>query len=226
MSHPIKLFYRRSLPHIQPIGECFFVTFRLHESLPASIIFKLKKVMDEKIQIIQNQAISPELKEDAIFREHAIFFKNYDRYLDQSEYGPTYLKQKEIADIVVEQIHRFDGDLYELIAYCIMSNHVHLLISTNIQLPNGYFPIDILKDLDIKPLYEIMRRIKGASAKYANDVLKRKGAFWQHESYDHYVRNTKSFRRIITYIANNPVKAKLVDNWKNWPYTYIASQFM
>ncbi len=226
MPHPIKFFYRHSLPHIQPVGECFFVTFRLHGSLPASVVFKLKKELDRKILIIQRQVLSTALKQEAIIREQAIFFKNYDRYLDQSQYGIAYLKEKEIADIVVEQIHRFDKNLYELIAYCIMPNHVHLLISTNIQLPNGYFPIEILEDLDIKPLYEIMRRIKGASAKYANDILKKKGTFWQHESYDHYVRNTKSFRRVIAYIANNPVAAKLVHNWEDWPYTYVAPRFL
>ena len=56
----------------------------------------------------------------------------------------------------------------------------------------------------------------------APNSWEKKGAFWQHESYDHVVRNEKEFERILAYIVNNPVKAGLVADWQDWPYTYMA----
>jgi REP element-mobilizing transposase RayT len=122
--------------------------------------------------------------------------------------------------MVADEIHRFDNDLYSLVAYCIMSNHVHLLIDTSLQLPADFDPKK-WESLEYKPLDEIMKRIKGPSAVYANRFLKRKGKFWQKESFDHYVRNEKEFWRIINYILNNPVKVGLVENWEDYPFTYL-----
>ena len=47
------------------------------------------------------------------------------------------------------------------------------------------------------------------------------GSFWQAESYDHVVRNGE-LERIISYVLENPVKAGLVEDWEQWPYTYLA----
>jgi REP element-mobilizing transposase RayT len=52
------------------------------------------------------------------------------------------------------------------------------------------------------------------------------GTFWQHESYDHVIRNEKEFERIVTYIIENPVKAGLVEEWQQWPYTYINPELL
>jgi REP element-mobilizing transposase RayT len=49
---------------------------------------------------------------------------------------------------------------------------------------------------------------------------------WQSESYDHIVRDEDEFYRIINYIINNPVKAGLVENWQDWPHTYINEKMM
>lgn len=68
---------------------------------------------------------------------------------------------------------------------------------------------------------ELLKLIKGGSAYEANKILKRKGRFWQVESYDHYVRNEKERDNIIRYIANNPVKANLVNFWQDFSFTYV-----
>ncbi len=51
-------------------------------------------------------------------------------------------------------------------------------------------------------------------------------AFWQHESYDHVVRNEREYERILAYIVNNPVKAGLVSDWQEWPYTFVVGQLL
>jgi REP element-mobilizing transposase RayT len=73
-----------------------------------------------------------------------------------------------------------------------MSNHVHMLITPRIPVP------------------KLMQALKGFTAREANRILGRKGeAFWQHESYDHWVRDARQFERIARYIEDNPVRAGL-----------------
>src|SRR5260370_24225479 len=117
-----------------------------------------------------------------------------DRYLDTTRLGPMYLLQESIARMVVACLHR--GALlghYQLGAFVIMSNHVHVLLLPRISLSR------------------LMQSLKGASAREANRILGRTGeTFWQAESYDHWVRDEKELERIVAYIENNPVNAGLV----------------
>lgn len=69
-------------------------------------------------------------------------------------------------------------------------------------------------------LTRILREIKGSTAREANKILKRSGAFWQHESYDHVVRDGKELERIIGYVLNNPVSAGFINDWKKWKWSY------
>ena len=69
-------------------------------------------------------------------------------------------------------------------------------------------------------LSAIMQAIKGRSAYQVNPLLNRRGTFWQHENYDHVVRDEAKWRRIIMYVLNNPVKAGLVQQWQDWPWSY------
>ena len=217
-ANKINTFYERTLPHIQPIGATFFVTFRLHGTIPNSKLYKWRKEYEERIDKINKANL--EEQEEEIYRVRKLFFAKYDEYLDKCATGNTYLKQPEIAELVAKEIHRFNGEMYDLIAYCIMSNHVHLLIDTSIQIPEFYTPKE-WEMLELEPLQNIMKRIKGPTAVYANRILDRSGRFWQKESYDHYVRNQKELQNIIAYILNNPVKAGLVERWEDYPFTFL-----
>ena len=128
--------------------------------------------------------------------------------------------------IVADKIHEFDGEKYKLIAYCIMPNHVHLLIDTfNFSFNSG--GSENKSSTKYYYLTDILRLIKGNTARYCNQILNRSGKFWQSESYDHYVRNQNELGRIIEYILDNPVKANLCNersDWK-WSYSYCSSSF-
>ena len=214
----IKTYYRQNLPHIQPLGAAFFVTFRLKDSIPSVKLFQLRKEYEASIANIQGE--SSALEKKFMCENRKRFFAAYDRLLDDAQAGPHYLKQPEIAQLVEKELHRFDGDFYDLVCYCIMSNHVHILIDTSLQVPEG-LEYDDFETMEFEPLQNIMKRIKGPTAIYANRLLNRSGKFWQRESYDHYVRNEKEFQNIITYILENPVKAKLVEEWKEYPFSYL-----
>jgi putative DNA methylase len=92
-------------------------------------------------------------------------------------------------------------NLYELFAWFIMPNHVHILI------------------LPISDPRKITHIIKGRSAREANLILGRSGPFWQHESYDHFVRSKKEFDRIVNYIEQNPVSAGFAFDAKDWRFS-------
>lgn len=213
----IKTHYRRNLPHIQPIGATFFVTFRLKGSIPMAMLYQLRQEFEEKKA--QLQKAPPELRGLLIHNERKRYFARYDALLDAIREGPDYLRQPDVADTVRKELHRFDGEFYDLLAYCIMPNHVHILIDTSLQLPANFDDAD-LDSLNYKPLDVIMKRIKGPSAVAANRLLGREGKFWQRESYDHYVRNERELNNIIRYILRNPVKAGWVRHWEEWAFSY------
>ena len=90
-----------------------------------------------------------------------------------------------------------------------MSNHVHVVF---VPLEND--------DESYHSLSAIMHSLKRHTARQANKCLGRKGQFWQHESYDHIVRDEAELQRIRLYVLNNPVRAGLVDEWRQWPWSY------
>ena len=95
-----------------------------------------------------------------------------------------------------------------------MPNHIQLVITLYDK-----------SDTTETSLTQIMHNLERNSAKHANKVLGRTGAFWQHESYDHFVRNAKELERIIKYMLYNPGKANLIDDSKNWKRIYCTHEF-
>jgi REP-associated tyrosine transposase len=192
-------YYRRRLPHIQIAGSTYFVTFRLKNSLPKDALEKLSKETDK---------IKELAKEEAVL-EHRRWFGKFDDYLDRVLCGNTFLKNEPIADLVAESIHYRDGKVYDLVVFCIMPNHVHLV----------FMPLEKSEGV-FYSLAEILQSLKRHTARQSNLILGRSGAFWQDESYDHIVREESELERIIKYVLNNPVKAGLVDDWTKWKWSY------
>ncbi len=210
--------YRRSLPHLQPIGATFFVTFRLQGSIPVAQLKTLRDEYAEKTVLLKREA-SEEMQPLLLHDLRKRFFARYDALLDAVEAGPHWLRDPAIAKTAMKELHRFDGEFYDLLAYCIMPNHVHALFDTSLQLDEGA-NLDDLESLNFKPLEVIMKRIKGPSAVAANRLLNREGKFWQRETFDHYVRNERELTNIIAYILNNPVKAGWVAHWEDWEFSW------
>jgi REP element-mobilizing transposase RayT len=131
-------------------------------------------------------------------------FVAMDRLLDCASGGPRHLSRPEIARLVVNAIHHHELPLahYTLHAYVIMPNHVHLLITPRTAIP------------------KLLQSLKGFTATQANRILGSTGqAFWQEESYDHWVRDGKELARIMAYIEDNPVRAGLVATPEAYPWS-------
>ncbi len=214
----MKTFYKAKFPHIHPVGNTFFVTFRLFESIPKSVLKSLEKDYQTKLRKL-NLIEDPKLKREEILNLRKHYLSKYDDLLHNIKTGPHYFKSQRIRDIISEQLHRFDGQLYDLICYSIMSNHVHILIDTKIEFDAGL--IDQKLYDNNTHVSDIMKRIKGASARYANQHLGKTGSFWCKESYDMYIRNEKMLLNVIGYILENPVKAGLVTEWEEYDGNYL-----
>ena len=201
--------YGRRLPHLQPKDGVFFVTPRLDGSLPK---FKIKALQIQRERIVNElkRTITNEkdLKKE-LLRQHELYFMRFDNLLDNPDSGPTWLKNAKLAKITYDAFLHFDQDRYKIICFTIMSNHAHA----------------VLYKLD-RPLYKIMHSIKRFSGRESNKLLDRIGhAYWLHEGYDHWIRDRESLAWKITYTLNNPIKAGLVNNWRDWPHTYIHPDF-
>jgi putative transposase len=216
--------YRRNLPHIQPPGATFFVTFRLDGSLPQSVVRQWNREREWLAHLARTNAKHyDEVKSDF---ERA-WFKKFELLLDGAEVGPVWLGDQRLASIVTESLHYRHGKVFRLDAFTIMSNHVHMVIKP---LPVGQVE-DIHSDLEVREdsqaqgieyqsLAAIMQSLKGYTAFRANQLLGREGQFWAHESYDHWIRDNDEWQRIVAYVLNNPLKAGYVKRWQDWQWNY------
>lgn len=208
-----KFIRRRNLPHIQPADIPIFVTYNLALKLPDDIkmLFHRKHIkFDKELRNLDKE----EQREQRIIFEKEMF-DLMDDFLGKYRKGPLYLQNSEVAKIVWDSLLFYHNERYKLFCFCIMPNHVHVLLQTFNKKNN--IPIS---------LSYILQSHKGFTARESNKVLKRKGTFWQDESYDHYARNENEFYRIVWYIINNPVKAELVENWKDWEFTWIDEDIL
>jgi REP element-mobilizing transposase RayT len=177
------------LPHWTAENAIYHVIFRLADSLPQEVLWKFEQ---ERELLLKQPSLTPEDRK----RLKYLVSERIEAYLD-SGYGSSLMKSPEIADCVQEIITFHDGNHFQLHAWCIMPNHVHLVIEPN-------------KGIELS---SIMQNIKSVSSHRINELLSNRGTVWQKEPYDHIVRNEASYCTLINYVVNNPVKAKLI-GWK------------
>ena len=158
----------KNLPHINALEHYQFVTFRTKDSIDDFLKRMFFADIDNKI------------------KQYKI-----DQHLDNSEKG-AYLNGK-VIDEIKKYFLSYDKKLFDIIAFCIMPNHIHILFKQK------------------EELREIMRVLKGGSAHITNKTLDRKGKLWAGKYYDTAIRDEKHFATVYEYIKNNPLKASLKD---------------
>jgi len=199
--------YTRRLPHQLPPGHTLFITFRLAGSLPAEVLLRLR---EEKLLLeAQAKLARAQGHADNEYVRQRRWFAHYDQQLHYPQPDtPTYLHQPAEAAIVTRTLHFYhERQAYDLLAYCIMPNHIHLVV----RLPD-----------DAPVLALTLKKIKSYTARQLNTMRGAAGQVWQKESYDHRVRNAGELGRIISYVLENPVKAGLCAEWQEWPHSYLA----
>jgi len=214
-------FYRRHLPHYHPEYGKFHIVFRLEGSLPEEVVQRLKQERDEQKRYLSGET-NLEKRHELMLEYWKEYFQKFDSLLDGAETGPTWLVQDSIAQIVVDAMLKRDHNDYDLVAYTVMPNHVHLIISTE-DLGRGSSRQRIVAETSVQ---RVCRLLKGATAYACNRALNRSGQFWQHESYDHLIRSDEELERTIWYVLNNPVKAGFVATWEQWRWNYVKPEFL
>ncbi len=168
---------RGRLPHWETGEGTYFVTFRLADSLPLDVIVETAAAKAGRIGTYLD-------------------WPALEKKLDEGR-GRCFLRHPAVAAVVASAIRHLDGTFYDLIAWAVMPNHVHLVV----RLRSGH------------ELCAAMHSLKSYTAKAANRILGRSGTFWQREYHDRLLR-ANEYDGAIAYVLANPRRAGLT----NWPW--------
>src|SRR5262245_26034865 len=115
---------RRNLPHWYVPDAAHFITYRLYGSLPRQALEQLQA----KKRALLDRAPPPNYT-PAQHRErvHKQLFAAYDDWLDRPG-EPRWLANPTIAALIRGNLYQHDNEKYHLMVYCVMSNHVHVLL--------------------------------------------------------------------------------------------------
>lgn len=89
-----------------------------------------------------------------------------------------------------------------MLAWVLMPDHAHWLIQLG----------------EADNLDALVRRLKSASARGANRMLRRNGALWARAFHDHALRAQEDLLRSARYVIANPVRAGLVERVGDYPF--------
>jgi len=191
---PTRERWRSRLPHWEVDAHWHFVTIRCHGSLPEA-------VKQQVLEIHTNlQSIEPNC--EAFQQLQRQYFLTVEKYLDTGR-GFAPFMNPETCQQCLQAIHAMETEGWKTGAAVVMPNHIHLLIHA---------------EPPASTLREVLIRFKGRSAKWANQTLGRSGKFWQQDWFDRWMRHEAEVAKVVNYIRENPVKAKLCQNWEEYPY--------
>jgi REP element-mobilizing transposase RayT len=168
---------RGELPHLHIEGGIYFVTFRLFDAVSLNQAARMT-APQEPDDIAESS--EPPLRA-----------------------GSCALGRPEAARIVAGALRHFDAQRYTLHAWCVMPNHVHVVV-----VPwAGH------------TLSDVLHSWKSFTATAINRLLGRAGPFWERESFDHLIRNLRSFEKFVDYTVNNPVVAGFCASPEQWEFS-------
>jgi REP element-mobilizing transposase RayT len=195
-SSPKGWYSRGYFPHLDMPGTLQSITFRLADSMPQSVL----KQLEEELKFIPISVREAERR------------KKIDQWLDAG-LGCCALQHPCVAEVMQQTLLIADGERYRLLVWCVMPNHVHVLIEPLISLSL------------------IVQSWKSFAAKWAishnvelglgipKPVGSTKNQFWMREYWDRYIRDEKHFHAVVDYIHNNPVKAGFCQEASAWPWS-------
>ena len=185
---PVRVYHHLLLPHWRQEGGTYFVTFRLADSVPQTVLDQWADEIEWEKRGASLAGTNQSRDQDAV----RSMIKRLHAYLDQGR-GSCLLQDPGNAAVVADALEHFHGSRVWTGDYVVMPNHVHALLTP--------FPGHELEG--------ILHSIKSFTAMALNRRMSRSGTLWQRDSYDHLVRDSVSLHRIQEYIRNNPAKAGL-----------------
>jgi REP element-mobilizing transposase RayT len=181
-------YFRLRPPGPSAAGQPVFLTWILHDSVP-------------------HDGVPNDQFDSSAAPSSWKAFASVDRFLDEARTGPLYLRQREVAIMVVETARAYGSALrqYDLHSFVVMPNHVHLLLTPRVDLTG------------------LTRTVKGVIAKRANELLDQPDTlFWDEANWEHLVADDHEFGRIRQYIERNPVPVGMAREAADYPYSSAA----
>src|SRR5581483_9153639 len=140
----------------------------------------------------QTREAPPNKMPDQLYRRHLPHWR-----LDHATYFVTWRLAKGQPELdsteralVTSAIKKFDRQRYELSAYVVMDDHIHVLLSP----------------IEPHELKDILHTWKSYTARQMQLDHKRSGAIWQNEYFDRIIRDEREFTQKSDYIMGNPQK--------------------
>ena len=184
---------RGRLPHWEKDAGLYFLTFHLAESLPRPVLDKIAE--RHRILIAAKRVGAPLLPSQKVLVAEFSPAK-LEEYFDRGV-GSCFLGDPRIAELMANAFSFWQGKRYRLVAWCVMPNHAHV----------------VCRLLPGQELSKVLQGWKSFTARKANAILGRSGAFWQREYYDRLIRNGDELDRAVRYVVSNPERAGLM-GWK------------
>ena len=230
---------RRNLPHWRQAGCMYFVTFRLADSLPQSLLKQWREERDRWL------ALNPRPWTPETAREYWRKFQGRkEKWLDAG-HGSCALRDPALREVVANALRYFDGERYEMDAFVVMPNHVHALVvpregdtarpacaeSDTVPLAcadggaqerspgiaadsdSHAYPASRTKPQPGRAVSHSLPAILHSWKSYsAHQLVKHHGLkapVWMDENFDHTVRSEAQWEHFRNYIRENPAKAGL-----------------
>lgn len=124
-----------------------------------------------------------------------------DEYEPPIALGSCLLGRPDVAHTVQNALLYFEAQRYYLWAWCIMPNHVHVIVT-----PTSH------------TLSQIEHSWKSFTSHRIGKMCGTRGAIWERETFDHAIRTPESLAWLIEYVEMNPVAAKLRTQPEHWPF--------
>lgn len=202
--------YHRHLPHWRQPGATFFVTFRLADSLPQTVIDYISRMKREIVRLGDHPS-SLSLR------------REYERQITQKcestldgGHGRCCLRDPDHAQILHDSLQYGQGKRYFLGCSVVMANHCHITIRPE----------------EGQDLEQIVGSIKGFTARQINQRIGASGPLWSEECYDRIIRDEEHLYRVIQYVGRNPAKCGIKvpypflwihPDWKNAGWDFDGS---
>ena len=174
------------LPHWQQPGATYFLTWRLADSIPEELIVEWQAERDKWLAE-HTKPWEPEVE----MEYHRVFTMGIERLLDNG-HGSCALRRAEVRSVVEDSFQHADGKRYDMHAWVVMPNHVHVLLSMAVG----------------ESLEKVVGGWKKFTARRINVILGQEGRLWQKNYFDTMIRDWEHMIRAARYLHRNPAKLR------------------
>ena len=185
--------FRGNLPHGDFAESVRAITFRLGDSMANAVVKEWRLELDRLINDPDREVSQ---------KAEAELQRRIARCEDEGN-GACFLAKPEHARVLQELLIAGHEVHYQLIDWCIMPNHVHVLIRLMGETSPG----------------KIVKQWKAASDVRINRAEGRTGSLWMEDCHDRLVRDWDHFHSARAYVRNNPVKAGLCHAAEEWEFS-------